>query len=74
MFQIISIMIALGIGFACGFGVRELKSRRRRDIARTYLTSRSVPALHAWSGGNRFKEARRPIGIVLLIFAWSYVW
>jgi hypothetical protein len=27
-------MIALGIGFACGFGVRELKSRRRRDIAR----------------------------------------
>jgi hypothetical protein len=27
-------MIALGIDFACGFGVRELKSRRRRDIAR----------------------------------------
>jgi len=34
MFQIISIMIALGIGFACGYGVRELKSRRRRAVAR----------------------------------------
>jgi hypothetical protein len=35
VFQIISmIMIALGIGFACGYGVRELKSRRRRTTAR----------------------------------------
>ena len=34
MFQLIPLIIALGIGFACGYGVRELKSRRRRDAAR----------------------------------------
>jgi hypothetical protein len=33
MFQLISLLIALGIGFACGYGVRELKSRRRRVTA-----------------------------------------
>lgn len=30
MFQLISLAIALGIGFAAGYGVREAKSRRRR--------------------------------------------
>jgi hypothetical protein len=30
----ISIAIALGIGFACGYVVRELISRRRRGTAR----------------------------------------
>jgi hypothetical protein len=34
MFQLISLIIALGIGFACGYGVRELKSRRWRAAAR----------------------------------------
>ena len=34
MFQLISLIIALGIGFACGYGVRELKSRRHRAAAR----------------------------------------
>jgi hypothetical protein len=32
--DLISLLIALGIGFACGYGVRELKSRRRRASAR----------------------------------------
>jgi hypothetical protein len=34
MFELISLTIALGIGFACGYGVRELKSQRRRAAAR----------------------------------------
>jgi hypothetical protein len=35
MFELISLSIALlGIGFACGYGVRELKSQRRRAAAR----------------------------------------
>jgi hypothetical protein len=34
MFQLISIVTALCIGFACGYGVRELISRRRRASAR----------------------------------------
>ena len=34
MFQLIPLIIALGFGFACGYGVRELKSRRRRAAAR----------------------------------------
>jgi hypothetical protein len=32
--DLILLLIALGIGFACGYRVRELKSRRRRGIAR----------------------------------------
>jgi flagellar biogenesis protein FliO len=32
--QLISLFIALAIGFAGGYGVRELKSRRNRAIAR----------------------------------------
>jgi len=40
MFQIISSVIALGIGFACGYGVRELKSRRRRAVAREEFLQR----------------------------------
>jgi hypothetical protein len=31
---LILLLIALVIGFACGYGVRELKSRRRRAAAR----------------------------------------
>jgi hypothetical protein len=34
MFQLNPLIIALGIGFACGYGVRELISRRRRAAAR----------------------------------------
>src|SRR5262245_24321673 len=34
MFELISLTIALGIGFACGYSVRELKSQRRRAAAR----------------------------------------
>jgi len=34
MFELISLTIAIGIGFACGYGVRELKSQRRRAAAR----------------------------------------
>ena len=34
MYELISLIIALGVGFACGYGVRELKSRRRRVVAR----------------------------------------
>jgi hypothetical protein len=34
MFQLISLIIPLGIGFACGYGLRELISRRRRAAAR----------------------------------------
>ena len=33
MFQYIVPVIALGIGFAAGYGIREWKSRRRRAIA-----------------------------------------
>ena len=33
MFHLVSLVIALGIGFACGYGLRELKSRRRRARA-----------------------------------------
>jgi hypothetical protein len=32
--QLIALFIALAIGFAGGYGVRELKSRRNRAIAR----------------------------------------
>jgi hypothetical protein len=32
--QQISLLIALAIGFAGGYGVRELKSRRRRAMVR----------------------------------------
>jgi hypothetical protein len=32
--DLILLLIALGIGFACGYRVRELKSRRRRATAR----------------------------------------
>ena len=32
--QLISLVIALAIGFAGGYGLRELKSRHRRAIAR----------------------------------------
>ena len=34
MLELISLVIALAIGFAGGYGVRELKSRRRRAIER----------------------------------------
>ena len=34
MFELISLTIAFGIGFAGGYGVRELKSQRRRAAAR----------------------------------------
>jgi len=34
MFAIVSLVIGLGVGFACGYGLRELKSRRRRAKAR----------------------------------------
>src|SRR5262245_64955642 len=34
MFELISITVALGVGFACGYGVRELKSQRRRAATR----------------------------------------
>jgi hypothetical protein len=38
MFELISLSIALlGIGFACGYGVRELKSQRRRAAAREHF-------------------------------------
>jgi hypothetical protein len=32
--QLISLFIALAIGFVGGYGVRELKSRRRRTMVR----------------------------------------
>ena len=34
MLELISPIIALAIGFACGYGVREMKSRRNRAMAR----------------------------------------
>jgi len=34
MLQLIPLLIALGIGFACGYGVRELTSRSRRAAER----------------------------------------
>ena len=33
-------IIVLGIGFACGYGVRELISRRRRAVAREKFSRR----------------------------------
>ena len=46
VFQLISVFIALAIGFAGGYGVRELKSRRRRAIARQEYLRRQQQKLY----------------------------
>jgi hypothetical protein len=69
MFQLISLIIALGIGFACGYGVRELKSRRRRASARKeYLRKQeqkrygdsTAPRISGTDGAPIVPESRTP--------------
>jgi hypothetical protein len=60
MFQLISLIIALGIGFACGYGVRELKSRRRRAAARKeYLRKKELKRYNDSNGDVWLSTAPR---------------
>jgi hypothetical protein len=52
MFQLISLIIALGIGFACGYGVRELKSRRHRAVARKEYLRKQENKRYSDSNGD----------------------
>ena len=60
MFQLISLIIALGIGFACGYGVRELKSRRRRVSAlKEYLRKQELKRYNDSNGDVWLSTAPR---------------
>ena len=34
MFKLVLFLVSLGVSFAAGYGIREMKSRRRRAVAR----------------------------------------
>ena len=60
MFQLISLIIALGIGFACGYDVRGLKSRRRRAAARKeYLRKQELKRYNDSNGDVLLSTAPR---------------
>jgi hypothetical protein len=57
---LILLLIALVIGFACGYGVRELKSRRRRAAARKeYLRKQEQKRYDDSNGDVRLSKAPR---------------
>lgn len=51
MVAILSALVLFGIGFAFGYGIRELMSRRRRAIAREEWLRRQDEKRHAESSG-----------------------
>jgi hypothetical protein len=46
MFQIVLLLVAVGVSFAAGYAVRDQKSRRRRAIARAQYLRKQEQELY----------------------------